>query len=341
MNIYDIAKLSGVSIATVSRVLNNRPGVSEASRMKVMSVVDETYFIPNQLAKSLTNKKTEVVGLLMPGINHYFSNRIDAINKVCKQEGYSLMITANYKDTNNIEEDMANFNLLMEKRVDGIIYFPTHVTPQHIETINRISKKIPIVITDQLLPGVALPYVLQDNASSSREIMNYLIKGGHQHIGFINGLSYDQPNTRRYQVFNEEMEKAGLPVKAEWILQGNFSMDSGYMVMKQLIESKETLPTAIFAANDNMAIGAMKAASEHGIAIPDQISIIGYDDIEFGKFYAPSLTTVSADQYIAGELAAKTLIRCIENKKWGYEVHELDYKFIERDSSKTLIKIKQ
>lgn len=111
--------------------------------------------------------------------------------------------------------------------------------------------------------------------------------------------------------------------------------------MKQLIESKEPLPTAIFAANDNMAIGAMKAASECGIAIPDQISIIGYDDIEFGKFYAPSLTTVSADQYVAGELAAKTLIRCIENKKWGYEVHELDYKFIERDSSKTLIKIKQ
>jgi len=334
MNIYDIAKMADVSIATVSRVINNRPGVSDKAREKVMRVIEETDFRPNQIAKSLTNQKTNVIGIVMPGMNNYFSDRIDAINKVCKQRGYSLMITANYKDNNSTEEDIDNFNLLFEKRVDGIIYFPTNVMQEHKDVINRIRKKIPIVITDKELKDVKLPCVIQDFIKPAKEVMNYLVQTGHKRIAFIHGLSYDLPNVERKQVYQEELEKAGIPYDNDLVEEAAYSVESGYQAMLNILERTTDKPTAVFAGNDHMAIGAIKTLKEKGYKIPEDVAVVGYDDIEFAKYVSPSLTTIRVNQYNMGKIAATMVIDLIEGHLNEYHKMTMDYEFILRDSTK-------
>ena len=334
MNIYDIAKMADVSIATVSRVMNNRPGVSQKARVKVMKVIEETNFRPNQIAKSLTNKKTNVIGIVMPGINNYFSDRIDAINKVCKQRGYSLMITANYKDSNSTEEDIDNFNLLFEKRVDGIIYFPTNVMDEHVEIIKRIRKNIPVVITDKEIEDLKLPCVLQDFIRPAKEVMEYLIQTGHTRIAFIHGLSYDLPNVERKKVYHQALEEAGIKFDEQLIEEGAYSVESGYYAMNSILERTKEKPTAVFAGNDHMAIGAIKALREKGFDLPKDVAVVGYDDIEFAKYVIPSLTTIRVNQYNMGKLAATMVIDLVEGHINEYHKMTMDYEFILRDSTR-------
>ncbi len=340
MNIYDIAKMSGVSIATVSRVLNNKPGVSENARNKVMAVVEQTEFVPNQLAKSLANSKSFVIGIVMPGINDYYSNRVDAIHKVCKEEGYSLMITSNYKDTNSIEEDLFNFNLLIEKRVDGIIYFPTHVSNPHYELLKKLEKKIPMVITDSDIEGIDISCVVQDSETPTKELMAYLLDGGHERIGYINGLSYDQVNNKRYGAYVSSLKNRGIEVDEDLVELGNFSFSSGYQALirmkDKLNEKGKDMPTAIFAANDKMAIGAIKASKELGIRVPEDLSVVSYDGIEYSEFFIPKLTTVKVNQYKLGQLAAQTLIEKIETKKTKRVKVVMDHKIVIGNSSRPL-----
>lgn len=338
MNIYDIAKLSGVSIATVSRVLNDKPGVSENAKNKVLSVIDETNFIPNQLAKSLANKKSYVIGIVMPGINHYYSPRVDAINKICKESGYSLMITSDYKGSNSVQDSLNNFNLLIEKRVDGIIYFPTHVSNDHVELIKRVNETIPIVITDSELEDFELPCVLQDSISPTRDIMKYLLGGGHRNIGFINGHSADQVNNKRYNAYTSILEFYGVSLNEEFVEVGSYSLESGYEAMKKLLyrtmSGSQCSITALFAANDNMAMGAIKAIKESGLRVPEDISVIGYDGIEFGQYYSPSLTTVRVDQYKMGQIAAEMIIDLIEKTPLSSQRVLMDYEILFGGSSK-------
>lgn len=334
MNIYDIAKLSGVSIATVSRVINNKPGVSDKAKHKVLSVIEDTGFRPNQIAKSLTNKKTNVIGIVMPGINNYFSDRIDAINKVCKQRGYSLMITANYKDSNSTEEDIDNFNLLFEKRVDGIIYFPTNVMDEHKEVIKRINKKVPIVITDKEIEDLSLPCVIQDFINPTKELMGHLIGAGHKRIGFIKGLSYDLPNTERQNVYERALHEAGLPVVEELIEESAYSVQAGYDSMLNIMKRVSEVPSAVLVGNDHMAIGAIKALKENGYQVPGDVSVVGYDDIEFAKYVSPSLTTIKVDQYAMGKIAATMVIDLIEGHIKSDLKMTMDYKMIIRESTR-------
>lgn len=337
VNIYDIAKLSGVSIATVSRVINDKPGVSDKAKRKVMAVIEETDFRPNQIAKSLTNQKTNVIGIVMPGVNNYFSDRIDAINKVCKQRGYSLMITANYKDSNLTSEDVDNFNLLFEKRVDGIIYFPTNVMREHKEVIRKINKKIPIVITDKEISDLSLPCVVQDFIGPTKEVMTHLLDMGHKRIAFIKGLSYDLPNMERQQTYESMLIQAGLNVDMSLVEEGAYSVESGYDSMNRIMARTSEPPTAVLAGNDHMAIGAIKALKEKGYKVPDDVSVIGYDDIEFAKYVSPSLTTVKVNQYTMGTIAATMVIDLIEGHINPNHKMTMDYEYVIRDSIKPLL----
>ncbi len=334
MNIYDVAKLSGVSIATVSRVMNKKPGVSDQAKAKVLRVIEQTEYRPNQLAKSLTNNKTNVIGIVMPNVNDYFRDRIDAINKVCKKHGYSLMITANYKEQNDIEEDISNFNLLYEKRVDGIIYFPITIFEEHIQHLKKLIKSVPVVITDNEIP-LDIPTVLQDTKSASLEIMKYLIEGGHEKIAFISGLYFGASN-KQFKAYQLSLKKYGLVFNEAYVAHGDCSVKSGYAAMTEIIKRVDELPTAVYASNDNMAVGAINALKDNGISVPEQISVFGYDDIDISKYFIPSLSTIHVNQYEIGKMAAKMLIERIKNKNAKVRKIAVDFKLIVRNSVKKI-----
>lgn len=335
MNIYDIAKISGVSIATVSRVINGSQGVTENTRLKVLDAIKSTGYRPSHIAKSLSKSKSHVVGVMMPGVNHYFSQRIDGILKVLRDKGYSLMITTNDPKRHSTLEDMANFNLLFEKRVDGIIFFPTFVEDKHVKKINELSQKMSIVITDMEIEGVDLNYVLQDSTEPTKEVMAYLISLGHQHIGFINGLDYDVEHNERLKIYWSMLKEAGIEPSLDDILQGGYSIESGYEKMKAYLQAHDRtkLPTAFVSANDNMAIGAMRAIQEVGLQIPKDMAVIGYDDIDFSKYTTPPLSTVRIDQFKMGEQAAQILIEDIEYGERPYEKWIANYELIVREST--------
>lgn len=328
--------MAGVSIATVSRVLNNKPGVNDELRQKVQSVIAETGYRPNRLARELSNKKTNVIGIVVPCIDSFFAPRVDAINQFCSENGYSIMITGNLKSRNSVEKELDNFNLLFEKQVDGIIYFASKVTEKHIELLRHISEKTPIMVVDKNISELDLPCIVQDDYNGARKAIQHLIKNGHRNIAFIKGPMCDESSIARYKAYTSLMKESKITINETYIRQGNYSIKSGYTQMLELLETVDDLPTAVFACNDNMAIGAMKAIQEKGIKIPDDISVIGFDDIEMSEYVYPSLTTVRQDHYEIGRQAAKNIIDIIENKDECIKKIILSQKLILRKSDKKI-----
>jgi DNA-binding LacI/PurR family transcriptional regulator len=218
--------------------------------------------------------------------------------------------------------------------VDGIIYFPTNVMQEHIDVIKRIRKKMPVVITDKEIRDLRLPCVIQDFISPTQKVVEYFIQKKHEKIAFIKGSSYDRSNAARLNAYRTSLEEAGLTYDDDLVAEGAYSVDSGYEAMKEIILRCKDMPTAVFAANDHMAIGAMKALKEKSVKIPTKIEVIGYDDIEFAKYVTPSLSTVRVDQYVMGKLAATMLIDLIEGDLKDHHEMTMGFEFIHRESTK-------
>lgn len=334
MNIYDIAEQTGLSIATVSRVINGKENVSEKSRNKVQKVMKESNYIPNRVAKHLASKKTNIIGIVMPRIDPYLSTRIDGINTVCKQQGYSLMITANTDEKSNPEDELINFNLLLENRVDGIIYFPTLITKKHMSLLQRFEKAIPMVITDTKIEGLISPTIIQDRRKSTQEVVEYLVEGGHKRIAFINGDFKEHINNERFEAYKQTLLHKGLSFDASIVRSGENTLSSGYQLMKNIIESGFMGISAVIAATDTMAMGAMKALAESGYKVPDHVSVIGYGGLEMGQFFLPKLTTVKVNQQKMGENAANMLIELIEKKEVENPIRKMEYEILYGDSTR-------
>jgi len=208
------------------------------------------------------------------------------------------------------------------------------VMQEHIDIIKHIRKKMPVVITDKEIRDLRLPCVIQDFVSPTQEVMDYFIKNQHKKIAFIKGSSYDQSNEARLEAYKVALEKAGLTYDEGLVAEGAYSVDSGYEAMLEIFTRCKDMPTAVFAANDHMAIGAMKALKDKGIKLPMEIEIIGYDDIEFAKYVTPSLSTVRVEQYVMGKLAATMLIDLIEGDLKDHHEMTMGFEIIHRESTK-------
>lgn len=205
---------------------------------------------------------------------------------------------------------------------------------EHKEVIKRINKKVPIVITDKEIEDLSLPCVIQDFINPTKELMGHLIGAGHKRIGFIKGLSYDLPNTERQNVYERALHEAGLPVVEELIEESAYSVQAGYDSMLNIMKRVSEVPSAVLVGNDHMAIGAIKALKENGYQVPGDVSVVGYDDIEFAKYVSPSLTTIKVDQYAMGKIAATMVIDLIEGHIKSDLKMTMDYKMIIRESTR-------
>lgn len=336
MNIYEIAKLANVSISSVSRVVNNQPGVRHEIRRKIQSIIAEHDYRPNLLAQELTTKKTNVIGVIIANINSYYAESIEAVYKVCQENNYSIMIAARSSSKSSVDQEVENFHLLSEKQVDGIIFFVSNVTEKYMPVLKKITKRTPIVVIGHEFDGIRLPCVLQDNYNGAKKAVEHLIENGHKRIAFIGGPEQGVGTESRYMAYKDALHENGLHIEDNYIRKGSFGKKSGYIEMSRLLAMVSVLPTALFVANDDMAIGAMKAIREKGLKIPNDISVVGFDDIEMASYLNPPLTTVRQEQYETGIQGAQMLIEAINSKKLKIKKVIMGQELIIRNSTRRM-----
>lgn len=330
MTIYDIAKQLNVSSATVSKVINNYPDVSAKTREKVQNFLKEINFHPNAHAQSLSTKKSWMIGVVYyedtgVGLSHpYFSAIIDSFKKSVEAEGYSIHFGS--KNSRLMNDNYLDY--FQYRNVDGIVIFCTDQNDK--QTWQMIESEIPVVIIDMKVDGATT--VTSDNELGCQLAIDYLAKLGHQKIAHIAGC---QGNNWASQVrehgFIAAMTKNQLAILPGFIQYGkDFTFESGYQAMQQLLANPER-PTAVFAASDLMAAAAIEAINDAGLRVPEDISVIGFDDIELAKFLKPKLTTVRQNTVELGRSAAKLLINHIDKNQ-----SEVDFvvpvEFVERQS---------
>ena len=308
----EVAKKAGVSFITVSRVINNRENVKEETRKKVLKVIKELGYYPNFLARGLNINKTFAIGIIVPFTNHIFSTSyyvelLSGVEKACAEYNYHILLYPK-KD----EKEIIDYQqIFFERKVDGLIIIAPEINDKQIKVINK--NDIPCVVVDGRQSGKNIIFIDSNNLDGAFFATEYLIKNNHKHIGFISGSTYMRNGKDRLDGYLKALRRYKISVREELIKNGDFSEDSGYIYMKELL-SESQRPTAVFASNDTMAIGAMRAVQEKNLTVPDDISIIGFDDIKMLDFITPSLTTVKQFSFNMGYTASNYLIEKINGK---------------------------
>jgi LacI family transcriptional regulator len=334
ITVYDIAREANVSVATVSRVLNNTAPVKKSTREKVLQIIDKYQFQPNALARSLLKKETGTIGMIMPDIsNPFFPEVFLGAETEAKAKGYTFLLCNTAGDH---ERESEYLRTLIEKRVDGIIYMGGRINtascaPALVKEVTDVASKIPVVLVNGQLPGRQLTRVATDEYKGAQLATQHLIDLGHRDIGFIGGGHAMTTTLQKVKAFQAQLEQNGIPFRPEWVLHDSFSMTSGRELMTQLLQRKER-PTAVFCVNDFTAIGAMKAIIEHGFRVPDDFSIVGFDDTPLAASIIPELTTVSQRSHELGRTAVQVLTKLL-NKEKVKKVTMLEPELIVRQSS--------
>lgn len=301
--IKHVAKLAGVSVATVSRVINGTKTVSQETSLRVIKAINETSFKPNAVARSLAGKKSNMIGVVVNDItNMYFGELLAAIERTATYYNYSTIL-CNSNGDKKLELD--NFYLLKEKGVDGII-FTVHKNIQ--EGVQEFIEKnyMPTISLNRPCHGTLSIRV--DNKLESYKATKFLIESGHRNIANIRGYSDDDASgVNRYEGYKMAITEAGILLKPSMIANGDFTIESGYDACEKLMMLNKNI-TAIICANDEMALGALNYLFDKDISVPGEISIMGFDDIKISKFIRPRLTTVHQPILEIGNLSAKILI---------------------------------
>ncbi len=329
----DIAKLAGVSTSTVSHVINKTRFVSEEISERVNNAAKElNYYAPSALARSLKVNRTKTIGMLVTtSTNPFFGEVVKGVERSCYHKGYSLILCNTEGDNERMRQSI---NTLLQKRVDGLILMCSSLEGERIDVFERYPD-IPVVVMDWG-PMLFTSDKIQDNSLRGGYLAaKYLIDCGHTEIGCITGPLIKHQAQMRYEGYKRAMNEAGLEFNANWIIESDFECEGGYQAFKKMAE-RGTLPSSIFVSNDMMAMGVINAANELGIKVPDDLSIIGYDDIHIAKFTSPSLTTIHQPKYRLGQAAVETLVRRLDDKSNEAQVVQLEPTLVIRNSVKLL-----
>ena len=284
-SIKDVAVKSGVSVATVSHVINNTRFVSEETRTKILAAMEELKYVPNSMARSLRTNKTNTVALLIPDISNFFFTEVaEAIEGVLSEKGYSLFL-CNTGESISIEKKQ--IMLMSSQLVSGIIIAPTSREFDYRSMFTDI--KYPIVFIDRKTYKLQADVVMVDGKTATYNAVSSLIKKGHKRIGYIAGRDGLSTTDERLSGYLEAIEQNGIPLDESLIKRGDSKHESGYQLTEELIK---TDATAIFVSNNLMAVGAMKCLSNNNISIPKRMAIIGFDDYNWATITNPPLSTI-------------------------------------------------
>jgi len=310
LTIIDIASLAEVSKSTVSRVINKDKHVNPKTRDKVLSIINELGYVPDNIARSLVTKKTYAIGLIIPDImNPFYSETSKIIEETLRKLGYSLIIC----NTNNQSILQKKYmNILMQRKVDGIIFGSVKTNDTNI--IKFAEKGLPYITYHRRLSNNKSNFVISDDIEGVKIAVKYLANMGHKNIAYITGPISFSTGINRLKGFVESRNIFNLNNNSDFIQEGGYSENKSWQATKRLI-NLTTPPTAIIAANDLMAISALDCILHHGLSVPKDVSLVGYDNINLASHARIQLTTISIDKKNMAKQAAYLLIKEILNKK--------------------------
>ncbi|RKL66942.1 LacI family transcriptional regulator [Salipaludibacillus neizhouensis] len=317
ITIYDIAKKAKVSPSTVSRVLTGNARVRPETTKKIKEIIDKNNFKPNGLARSLLYKKTKMIGFVIPDINHsFFSTLVLKSEAHALKMGYTSFLC---NSMNNSEMESNYLQTLLEKQVDGIIFLGGRINeietdPVYAEEMKRLMERIPVVFINGKMTGVDAHVVRTDEAYGIWKLVELIANHGHTKIGFLGGLKGISSTENKKNSFKLALNHQSIPVSEEWILGSDFSIESGEEAAAQLLNLKDK-PTAVVCVNDFVAMGAINMFTKFGLRVPDDISVLGFDDIYLAKYYPPGITTVTQNYDMLGQTAVNVLVELIEGKE--------------------------
>lgn len=302
--IKDVAARAGVSVATVSRVLNEKGLVREDTVRRVLDAAAELNYVPHGGARSLSTRRTSTVGVVLPDLHgEFFSEVIRGIDVAARRRGYHLLVSGSHSEWS----EMSAVLLAVRGRVDGLIVMAPELEAERIAS--WLPTGLPVVLLNCRAEGAWS--VAVDNSRGAASMMQHLISLGHREIAFIAGPAGNADAAERLRSWRETMKRAGVERIDDLLTQGDFSENAGYEAGYAIL-SQSRRPTAVFAANDAMAIGALCAFREQGIRVPEEMAVVGFDDIPIARFVSPPLTTVSVEIAELGRQAFELLLEANE-----------------------------
>ena len=336
ITILDVAKEAGVSAATVSRVLNNKGGVSRITVELVYQAVDKLGYEPNIQAQSLRKKETRTILVLVPNIsNPYYAHILSGVSDTTRALGYSSFICNTRGET---EQEREVLDLLAKRRADGAILLASELGSNWLL---EYAEKYPIVQCSEFDPNIPIPHVSIDNYNAAREAVRFLIQLGHKRIGTISSTNKYLSTHLRLKGYRDELAEAGIPVMEHNIYYADrdYNFKSGKKAAKAVL-AQENRPTALFCISDVLAQGAIVGAQEMGFDVPRDLAIIGFDDVEQTTIYHPYITTIAQPCYEIGKKGAEMLCQSLLNQQDGKpaqstSAHEviLPHKLVVRESA--------
>jgi LacI family transcriptional regulator, repressor for deo operon, udp, cdd, tsx, nupC, and nupG len=325
--IQDVAKEAKVSVATVSRVLNNSPLVLPDTKQSVLAAISTLNYQPNLLGRNLRRTETKMILVLLPTIaNPFYSRLVKGMEDAAHACGYNIMLCNTDSDKNREE---VYLELLKKRLADGVIFMAPEIELKELDKTSFIS---PTVQCCEYREGSKVSHVSIDNLRAAKDAVVHLIKCGYSRIGHISCKNNFVSTIQRKNGYKNALEEAGIPFDPELTAYGDYGFNSGYKAANRLL-SLDKRPEAIFAISDIMAIGAIKAIREKGLTIPADISVMGFDDISFASMYDPPLSTVSQPKYELGKTAVELLMRQLDKNNNGPEDIILPHKLIIRGST--------
>jgi len=332
VSIKEVARIAGVSIATVSRCINNPLQVKEKTRARVQRAILKTGYSPNTIAQSFRRGKTNIIMVVLPSIGDpFFTDVMQGIHSVVSEHGYSIIINETNFNTMTAEEVGA---IMVSRQADGFILLAS-IFPFGNEVLKKTENRAqPIVIGCETISAslAGLPSVHIDNVKAAREATNFLVSHGHKKIAFISGQKTSLLTSDRESGYRSAMHEAGLNIAEGWVIEGQLTIDGAARACRELLKHPDR-PTAVFCANDEMAMGCMSEIKNQGLKVPDDISVMGFDDIRYAAVTEPALTTISQPAREIGERVATRLFKAIET---GHQPNNkpviLPHELVVRDS---------
>ena len=325
--IKDVAKLAGVSVATVSRVINGEENVSSQTKSRVKDAIQKLSYSPNLLGRNLRRGATKSILVLLNTIsNPFYSRVVKGIEERAAQDGYSVML---YMTHGDMELERRAVTLLQTKLIDGAIFLSTE---QPGEKLTELCRGIPVVQACEPQSSFLAASVSIENQQAAFDGISYLIARGHRSIAFFGAGGSLSSALCRKEGYYEALRYAGIPIDKRYVIEEGFSVHAGMRAAKRLLQQENTLPDAVFCISDSVAIGAVRAFSEAGICVPDDISVMGFDNAFLSEAYLPSITTVKQPRYEIGYKAASFLLAAICGEDNRAQKIVLEHELIERDS---------